>query len=327
MNYLDFRLNPLQSNNAVGARSSGKGGVDEVLKKLYRNRLQMYLTLGDTYAMNPQNVREIFKILDMHGSRINNFDDASKDIRKMLQYLSKPDKDSKTRKVDETSVKRATAMVDDVDLVPTKTPEPEPTPETQETPAEPAKPAEAKTGGGNTDTVFDPYLERIEKKENMGTLDVDMEADPNVTPSNTSITMNDRIIFIITTFVIRMVCLFLVDWMISTGMVETFKDAFLYYTVLYILLLVFVTFVVSNNEVGIQMLMFYMNVSANGYSRILLHIFFMIVFIPILYVVKQNYIFQIARTTSFEYKQRISQSMTGFTFLTWIMTSLVALRF
>ena len=161
----------------------------------------------------------------------------------------------------------------------------------------------------------------------VATLDQDMEADPNVTPELQSITANDRIVFIAITFVIRMVCVFLVDWMISTGMVTNFKDAFLYYVVLYCLFIVFLTFVVSNNDIGLQMLVYYMNTEANGYSRIMLHMFFVVIFLPILFVIKDNAVTSIAKDTSFEYKQRISQSISGFTFITWLLTSLMALRF
>lgn len=142
-----------------------------------------------------------------------------------------------------------------------------------------------------------------------------------------NITMNDRFIFVAVTYVVRLVCLFLIDWSISTNMVDTFKHAFLYYTGLYCLLIIFLTFVVSNNEIGVQMLMYYMNTDANGYARIMIHLFIIFLLLPILYIIQDPSTKNAANTTDYEYQQSISQSMSTFTMITWMLTSAIALRF
>jgi hypothetical protein len=302
------RFGRLQRSD-VGAQASPSNKFDDFIRKMYRGRLNMYTTYGDTFALNPENVWKIMQILDVNGTRLANLDETTTDMKQFLRYLTK----SGRREVPAEDIQKINALAPDVTISnqPKGGGGPEGQPDVE----------------GPTKTIFDPYLMQMNDPKRLPTLDQDMEADPNVTPELQTITANDRIAFIAITFVIRMVCVFLVDWMISTGMVTNFKDAFLYYVVLYCLFVVFLTFVVSNNDIGLQMLVYYMNTEANGYSRIMLHMFFVIIFLPILFVIKDNAVTSIAKDTSFEYKQRISQSINGFTFITWLLTSLMALRF
>ena len=143
-------------------------------------------------------------------------------------------------------------------------------------------------------------------------------------------TMNDRFIFVAVTYILRMICLFFIDWAISTNMINSFKDAFLYYTGLYCLIFVFLTFVVSNSDIGVQMLLYYMNTDAEtgtGYSRMILHLFLIFLLLPILYVIQDPSTNTNVNTTDYEYKERISKSMTIFTLISWMLTSAIALRF
>lgn len=288
----------------VGAQANPSNKFDDFIRKMYRARLNMYTTYGDTFALNPENVWKIMQILDVNGTRLANLDETTTDMKQFLRFLTK----SSRKPLDAEVIQKVNALAPDVNI---------------------SKVAGEPQAGGDTKTIFDPYLQQMNDPDPkvVETLDKDIEADPNVTPELQSITANDRIMFIAITFVIRMVCIFLVDWMISTGMVTNFKDAFLYYVILYCLFIVFLTFVVSNNDVGLQMLVYYMNTEANGYSRIMLHMFFVIIFLPIMFIIKDNAVTSIAKDTSFEYKQRISQSISGFTFITWLLTSLMALRF
>lgn len=368
--FLDYRLNTIQSSSHG---SKGTGGVDEILKKIYRNRLQMYLTFGDTFTLNPENLKKVFRIIDINGARVQNLDEATKDVRQYLKYLTNDGKKPLTAELREkindlAQNAKLELSIPDTDIIENamklgageefitnlqnflkdKTPQLKNVllrePVLKDVKAQNLKeiissiPVKAKGGGGaleggaevqriSTGTIFDPYLNKMKNPDASNQLDEEIESDPNVTPEVIRITMNDRIMFIAVTFIIRIACLFLVDWMISVGMVTTFKDAFVYYVILYTLMFVFLTFVVSNNEVGIQMLLYYIDVNKNGYARIFLHLLFVAIFLPILYIVKDNALFALVKKTAYEEKQRISQALSGFTFITWMITSLLALRF
>ena len=66
-----------------------------------------------------------------------------------------------------------------------------------------------------------------------------------VNPSLMEIKMLDRVIFIITTFLIRYISLLFIDWGLSTNLINSFHYAFFYYSFIYLILFLFITMFVN----------------------------------------------------------------------------------
>jgi hypothetical protein len=144
---------------------------------------------------------------------------------------------------------------------------------------------------------------------------------------------NDRIIFIICTFVIRTISLFLIEWGLNTHMITTFQEAFISYIIGYIsLFLVWVLLVnISDSEydenVFLRTVFYYINLKTEdglGKFRIGIHIFIQICLIPILYLIK--YQKTPIDQDSFEQRQGVLRAISNFTFFIWLMTTIVALQ-
>ena len=192
------------------------------------------------------------------------------------------------------------------------------------------------TAGGADDKkypIFQKYLDAVTEDEkgdlpeSYNNLDVKLADDPKANFELLELTMNDRYIFIAVTLIIRMVTMFLIQWSINSETILNFQQAFIQYILIYCMMLLFLTFVVSTNDIGMQQLLYYMDTNTHGYSRILLHIFLVVILIPILYVIKLPNSTNTQTNVSYEYKQQIISSISIFSWVVWLFTSLVALRF
>jgi hypothetical protein len=181
--------------------------------------------------------------------------------------------------------------------------------------------------------IFQKYLDAVTKDEegnlpeSYNNLDIKLADDPKANLELLELTMNDRYIFIAVTLIIRMVTMFLIQWSINSEMILNYQQAFIQYILIYCMMILFLTFVVSTNDIGMQQLLYYMDTNTHGYSRILLHIFLVIILIPILYVIKLPNSTNTQTNVSYEYKQQIITSISIFSWVVWLFTSLVALRF
>ena len=181
--------------------------------------------------------------------------------------------------------------------------------------------------GGGDFPILGKYLEKVDTDPADSLLDVELESDPKATLELLEITMNDRYIFIALTFVLRMVTLFLIQWAVNSEMILNFQQTFIQYTMIYCMLIIFLTFVISTNDLGMQQLLYYMDVNTHGYSRLMLHLFLVVVLIPILYVIKLPNTTNAQTNVTFEYKQQLISSISIFSWVIWLFTSLAALRF
>jgi len=167
-----------------------------------------------------------------------------------------------------------------------------------------------------------------------------------VSPDRLKITYVDITIFVITTFVFRFIALLIIDWALSSNIINTFYDAFLMYFCVYILLFIFITMLVnvivyypilnvytSLKIIELPNLFYYFYIYTNGYIRLVVHIFFivLIIFIPyivnidkIIYVRNQNN--KINITYDLNKKQKIYDSIALFSFILWLFTSLIAVK-
>lgn len=161
------------------------------------------------------------------------------------------------------------------------------------------------------------------------------------------IKMMDRVVFIITTFIIRYISLLFINWGLSTSLINSFNYAFFYYCIIYIILFVFITAFVniiiaypimdlfSNQTItNIPNLFYYFYVYTNGYMRLLVHIIFILIllFIPfIINIDNIKFINRIEKESNISYdnekKKKVYESISIFSFIIWLLTSTVALKF
>lgn len=166
----------------------------------------------------------------------------------------------------------------------------------------------------------------------------------DINPENLKITMIDRIIFIATTFIIRYITLMIIEWGLSTNLINNFYRAFLYYCFIYLLFFVFIVMLVnvvvhyplmelysSMRIISIPNLFYYFYIYTNGYLRLLIHVFLILIILFIPYVInidKINFIKSEEKKTNISYdydkKKKILDAISIFSFIIWILTSIIA---
>jgi len=168
-----------------------------------------------------------------------------------------------------------------------------------------------------------------------------------VNPALMEIKMIDRVVFIITTFLIRYISLLFIDWGLSTNLINSFHYAFFYYCLIYLILFLFITMFVNviisypimelftNLSIAnIPNLFYYFYIYANGYIRLLIHIICIIILLFIPYIINIDKLTIIQReekqsNISFNYdkKKKVFDSISTFSLIIWILTSIIALKF
>ena len=166
-------------------------------------------------------------------------------------------------------------------------------------------------------------------------------------PKNLEISTIDRVIFIAITFIIRFITLMIIDWGLTTNLVNSFYTAFLYYCCIYLLFFIFITMIVnvivyyplltlfSNIKIiSIPNFRYYFYIYTNGYMRLLLHIFIilLILFIPyIINIEKLTFLKneQNKPNISYDYekKRKIMDAISFFSLIIWIITTIIAIKF
>ncbi len=169
----------------------------------------------------------------------------------------------------------------------------------------------------------------------------------NINPKHLEIKIIDRVIFIATTFLIRFITLMIINWGLSSNLINSFYSAFYYYCIIYLIFFIFITMIVnviinypildlfSNNKiVTIPNMFYYFYVYTNGYLRLLLHIFLIILIFFIPYVINIDKL-QFSKieaskpNISFDYdkKKKIMDAISTFSFIIWVITSIIATKF
>jgi len=169
----------------------------------------------------------------------------------------------------------------------------------------------------------------------------------NIHPNNLKISIIDRIVFIATTFIIRFITLMIIDWGLTTNLINNFYRAFFYYCFIYLLFFIFIMMIVnvivhypllelfSNLKIiNIPNLFYYFYIYTNGYLRLLIHIFLIIIILFIPYIInidKINFFRsqekKINISYDYEKKKKILDSISLFSLLIWILTSVIASKF
>jgi len=166
-------------------------------------------------------------------------------------------------------------------------------------------------------------------------------------PDTLKITIADRIIFIVTTFILRYITLMIINWALNTNIINTFNRAFYIYCFIYLIFFIFITMIVnvivyypimelfSNiNITTIPNLFYYFYIYTNGSMRLILHICIIILLLFVPYIVnidkiKINWFEENNKNISYDYdkKNKINESISFFSFIIWILTSIIALKF
>jgi hypothetical protein len=214
-------------------------------------------------------------------------------------------------------------------------------------------------GGANSDDSKD-YLDKISRKiENIKDnssdkettkiykyKDVLNELDVTINPlKSLEVTKEDRIIFILITFIIRLVSITIVEWSLHSNYINNFQYAFILYTIIYLIILsiifiiINITFNYNSHDVlygntGFSLLAnslyyFYLVPGADFYrnARLFVHIILFILFNFIPLGLKSSTTEDNNIDYNYVKKKETIDLLSKYTFVVWIFTSIVALNY
>jgi hypothetical protein len=174
---------------------------------------------------------------------------------------------------------------------------------------------------------------------------LEFENDPNNTFTYLELTIEDRLVFIITTFFIRYIALILIQWSVDINIIKSFEEGFFYYAVVYISIFWFIVlFVNIDNSVkidymnfdnfmnSIRSIFYYFYMGTNGITRLLVHscIICVLLIVPIILNIKKKNEFEDdnkENIISYEERNKLSKSLSLFTIFIWVLTSIIATKF
>ena len=162
-------------------------------------------------------------------------------------------------------------------------------------------------------------------------------------PDRLEITLIDRIIFIVTTFIIRLIALALIYWGLNSNLINNFKTAYIYYSAIYILFFIFITALVnvmyyypifelfSNISLtNMPNLLYYFYIHFNGPYRLILHISLILILLVIPFVLEldKKTEDQTDLNISFDFnqKEKILNSISYFSLGIFALTSIIAIK-
>jgi len=169
----------------------------------------------------------------------------------------------------------------------------------------------------------------------------------SLSPESLEISIIDRAIFIASIFIIRQIALTFVDWGLNTNIINTFHRAFFMYCCIYLIFFIFIVMLVnvvvyypvmelfSNTTITkLPNYLYYYYIYTNGFMRLVVHMLVIVIllFVPYLINMDKIKIFwfdESMKNISYDYEERnnIYQSVALFSFIVWILTSFIALKF
>ena len=175
---------------------------------------------------------------------------------------------------------------------------------------------------------------------------LEFENDPNNTFTYLELTIEDRLVFIITTFFIRYISLILIQWSVDINIIKSFEEGFFYYAVIYISIFWFIVlFVNIDNTVkidymnfdnfmnSIRSIFYYFYMGTNGITRLLVHscIICVLLIVPIILNIKKKSEIEESENKdniiSYDERKKLSKSLSLFTIFIWVLTSIIATKF
>ena len=176
----------------------------------------------------------------------------------------------------------------------------------------------------------DDYFKQKQQKENFVK---SLDDNPVYSPKNKELTSSDRITFIISTYFIRLIVLFILEWSVNSHYITTFRDAYIDYVLGYLAIFALWVILANINEnpyeenILLSTLFYCVNYKDHKMNKfhIFIHALAQIILLPLLYIIKFKS--KPIDQDSFEQKQTLIKAISNFTFLIWIITSLIATRF
>lgn len=152
-----------------------------------------------------------------------------------------------------------------------------------------------------------------------------------------SIKNDDRIVFIVITFIIRYVTLLLVNWCVEIDIIKSFNQAFILFTFIYIIIFWLIVMIINVNIspddssessiIGkVQSVLYYFHFRINDIGRLLVHTLLILLLLLIPIIVKsENKI----NDDPLTYDERIKlyNTLSLFTIFMWIFTSIIASKY
>ena len=200
---------------------------------------------------------------------------------------------------------------------------------------------------GDFDKEIDNYNDGDKKDSNRIKKNLlEFENDPNNTFTYLELTIEDRLVFIITTFFIRYISLILIQWSVDINIIKSFEEGFFYYAVIYISIFWFIVlFVNIDNDVkidymnfdnfmnSIRSIFYYFYMGTNGITRLLVHscIICVLLIVPIILNIKKKSDIEESENKdniiSYDERKKLSKSLSLFTIFIWVLTSIIATKF
>ena len=110
----------------------------------------------------------------------------------------------------------------------------------------------------------------------------------NLDPENElEITLNDKIIFVILIYIIRIVVLYICYYIIDKGQVTNIRKILISYILWYVIIFVIIIFIINFDTFKLRILVNYMNLHINSFN-LLIHLLFMGAFIYLIYSLIYN---------------------------------------
>lgn len=177
---------------------------------------------------------------------------------------------------------------------------------------------------------------------------IEFENDPENTFNYLELTVEDRLVFIITTFFIRYLALILIQWSVDINIIKSFEEGFFYYAIVYLAIFWFIVLFVNIDNTtkvdymnfdnfmnSIRSVFYYFYMGTNGITRLLVHscIICVLLIVPIILNIKKTtYIEEEnkdkdANIISYEERKKLSKSLSLFTIFIWVLTSIIATKF
>lgn len=190
-------------------------------------------------------------------------------------------------------------------------------------------------GGSNKyykDALEKLYIAKETKDDDLiRTVIHDIENHPIYSPKFEELEISDRLIMILLTFIIRNITLFLINWGVDSSFITSFKQGLIYYIILYTFIFLLVVSIVNNkssDNISIKLMFYYLNIESQGYIRIIAHLLILYSLMPIIFILKDknvntdNFV-----NLTYQDKIKIKDAIGMFTLSSWILTSIIVLRF
>jgi hypothetical protein len=184
------------------------------------------------------------------------------------------------------------------------------------------------------------YILEDSEYQKLNDLVYDIENDTMRPINKLDISNEDRIVFIGVTFIIRFIALSLIEWSMNTNFISSFKQAFMFYCIIYISIFCFITILVNiiynyplqqlytdKSLVDIQSMLYYFYIYTNGPMRLVIHLIFILILMLIPFIINMGNNMQDKANFNYETKKYTRNTLSRFTLVIWIITSLIAVRY